>query len=230
VSLTLSLALLTRQQQLLGIHSKAIGARVLALAEVLGLPPADVAQLLLACGALLDVLPLRCVCWGELWARAGASCGSVWFFGGFSGGSAPPPSLAHCLVITCHLAPPPPARQHAGRLHSASQALSTALHLDQHAALAMLAADLNLLDTPPLAIKAFLDGVAVLLAADQQQQQQAPSGEQQQPQQQQHVYQLLYDMAARCPALLRVEAAALVVRCVDEGALLGLLPGDGALA
>jgi hypothetical protein len=56
----LCLFVFTEQPQLLSINTKHLAARVLLLGEVLGLPVPDVAELLVRCPALLDVLPLRC--------------------------------------------------------------------------------------------------------------------------------------------------------------------------
>jgi hypothetical protein len=55
----------------------------------------------------------------------------------------------------------------------------------------MLASDVNLLDTPPLRVRQYLEGLSQLL--------QAP-------------LELLTQLAWQCPALLRVEAAAIQVR------------------
>jgi hypothetical protein len=55
----LCLFLLTEQPQLLGIQCDLLAARIASLADVLGLSQPDAAELLVRCGALLDVLPLR---------------------------------------------------------------------------------------------------------------------------------------------------------------------------
>jgi hypothetical protein len=53
--------LFTEQPQLLSLDTKQMAARIMNFAEVLGFPPADVAEAVSRCPALLDVLPLRCV-------------------------------------------------------------------------------------------------------------------------------------------------------------------------
>jgi hypothetical protein len=55
----LCLFLLTEQPQLLGINSDLLAARIASLADVLQLIQPDAAELLVRCGAMLDVLPLR---------------------------------------------------------------------------------------------------------------------------------------------------------------------------
>lgn len=72
-------------------------------------------------------------------------------------------------------------------------ALCSALqpHLTKPQALFMLASDLNLLDTPPLRVLQYLEGLSQGLAVP---------------------LQAVTQLAWQCPALLRVEAAALQVR------------------
>lgn len=61
LNLELCLFIFTEQPQLLSVNTKQMAARIMTLADALGLPPADVAEVLIRCPALLDVLPLRCV-------------------------------------------------------------------------------------------------------------------------------------------------------------------------
>lgn len=79
------------------------------------------------------------------------------------------------------------------RLRSALEALATALDIGKPQALFMLSSELNLLDTPPLRVRQYVEGLSQLL--------QAPLG-------------LVVHMVWQCPALLRVEAAAVQVRWV----------------
>jgi len=61
LNLQLCLFIFTEQPQLLSVNTKQMAARIMTLADALGLPPADVAEVLIRCPALLDVLPLRCM-------------------------------------------------------------------------------------------------------------------------------------------------------------------------
>jgi hypothetical protein len=61
LGLRLCLFLFSEQPQLLSLDTKQMAARILSCADVLGLPPADVAEAVCRCPALLDILPLRCV-------------------------------------------------------------------------------------------------------------------------------------------------------------------------
>lgn len=61
LSLELCLFIFTEQPQLLSLNTKQMAGRILSHAEALDLLPADVADTLTRCPALLDVLPLRCV-------------------------------------------------------------------------------------------------------------------------------------------------------------------------
>lgn len=79
------------------------------------------------------------------------------------------------------------------RLNSTAEALSVALAIPKQQALAMLAADQNLLDIPALRIRQQLEALSSLL--------QVP-------------FDLLAQLAVGCPYLLRVDGPAVKIRCV----------------
>jgi hypothetical protein len=78
------------------------------------------------------------------------------------------------------------------RLRGAIEALSSALGLSHPQALNMLASDINLLDTPPLRVRQYLEVLSQQLGVS---------------------LQLAVTLAWQCPHLLCVEAAAVQVRC-----------------
>lgn len=61
LSLQLCMFMLTEQPLLLSLNTKQMAARVITMANVLGLSPADIGEVVARCPALLDVLPLRCL-------------------------------------------------------------------------------------------------------------------------------------------------------------------------
>lgn len=98
---------------------------------------------------------------------------------------------------------------HENRLRGGVEALSAALGLSTPQVLSMLATDLNLLDTPPLRVRQYLEGLSQVLQVS---------------------VELCAQLAWQCPYLLRVEAAAVQVRCVQRVAVESMvMPGRPVL-